>query len=568
MQDLTHMFQTNLLLNLRSDEHPYLSLFTPIIVTSISIWVINKITNTDLYFRFSDFYYDITNIVKKYWQGDAKYSITVSGKEYNDKTMSRTMIEYPDDMKALMWFIAKSRNLTDLTDLRIIFYNDREMRIFNELKMYNELEGDEVDPSTVTKLHNYQPYQYTKFLIYTSPETGDIWCTSTEKEKVDSGSGKDSNTHTSDVIDRHLTLSSNKSLETIQKFIEKTTAAYDKEKDLRLNGKYFYLKYVEFDDPKTVYDESPFNLKSICSFDALFFPQKEALVNHIKSFTTGRDMYRRLGLPYRLGILFTGVPGCGKTSCIKAIMRYLYEAGAPRHLIDVNLNRVKTCRELDKIFFDRKRNGKDISVDNSVILLEDIDCMIDIIKRRADMEDSPIKITKTKSTSSPTQSEATKAKSIKDTMELLAKNEEVKSALGDKNMDMIASFMMLQEKSGSSFDLDDKVTLSYLLNLLDGVNENEGRILIMTTNCPDQLDPALIRPGRIDIVVDFQRMMATDFIDMFQFYYDQEIPREFHKSVPDQIFTPAEVIGVFKQNLTNPVKALETIMDTVSSSSL
>ena len=195
-QDLTHMFQTNLLLNLRSDEHPYLSLFIPLIVTSISIWFINKITNTDLYLRFSDFHYDITSIVKKYWRGDAKYSVTISGKEYNDKSLSRTTTEYPDDMKALMWFIAKSRNLTDLTDLRIIFYNDREMRIFNDMKIYKELEGDAVDPSTVTKLHNYQPYQYTRFLIHTSPETGDIWCTSTEKEKGDSSSGKEHGAHT------------------------------------------------------------------------------------------------------------------------------------------------------------------------------------------------------------------------------------------------------------------------------------------------------------------------------------------------------------------------------------
>lgn len=37
-----------------------------------------------------------------------------------------------------------------------------------------------------------------------------------------------------------------------------------------------------------------------------------------------------------------------------------------------------------------------------------------------------------------------------------------------------------------------------LLNVLDGVVDTPGRIVIMTTNHPETLDAALIRPGRID----------------------------------------------------------------------
>ena len=37
-----------------------------------------------------------------------------------------------------------------------------------------------------------------------------------------------------------------------------------------------------------------------------------------------------------------------------------------------------------------------------------------------------------------------------------------------------------------------------LLNVLDGVVDSPGRIVIMTTNFPDALDAALIRPGRMD----------------------------------------------------------------------
>ncbi|KAF0691357.1 hypothetical protein As57867_017338, partial [Aphanomyces stellatus] len=50
---------------------------------------------------------------------------------------------------------------------------------------------------------------------------------------------------------------------------------------------------------------------------------------------------------------------------------------------------------------------------------------------------------------------------------------------------------------GRSFGPNDKLNLSGLLNVLDGVVDSPGRILIMTTNHPEKLDPALIRPGRV-----------------------------------------------------------------------
>jgi hypothetical protein len=47
----------------------------------------------------------------------------------------------------------------------------------------------------------------------------------------------------------------------------------------------------------------------------------------------------------------------------------------------------------------------------------------------------------------------------------------------------------------SSFEPDDKLNLAGLLNVLDGVVDSPGRIIVMTTNFPDKLDPALIRPS-------------------------------------------------------------------------
>ncbi|KAJ6436589.1 mitochondrial chaperone BCS1 [Purpureocillium lavendulum] len=60
------------------------------------------------------------------------------------------------------------------------------------------------------------------------------------------------------------------------------------------------------------------------------------------------------------------------------------------------------------------------------------------------------------------------------------------------------------------------VTMSGLLNTLDGVASQEGRVVIMTTNHIDNLDEALIRPGRVDRKVEFQFADADMISQLFR----------------------------------------------------
>jgi mitochondrial chaperone BCS1 len=48
-------------------------------------------------------------------------------------------------------------------------------------------------------------------------------------------------------------------------------------------------------------------------------------------------------------------------------------------------------------------------------------------------------------------------------------------------------------------DKSDKLNLSGMLNVLDGVVDCPNRIVVMTSNHPEKLDPALIRPGRVNL---------------------------------------------------------------------
>lgn len=72
----------------------------------------------------------------------------------------------------------------------------------------------------------------------------------------------------------------------------------------------------------------------------------------------------------------------------------------------------------------------------------------------------------------------------------------------------------------------DELNLQGLLNVLDGVVDSPGRIVIMTTNHPEQLDPALIRPGRIDKKLYLGYMGALDMIKMLEHYFQVELSND------------------------------------------
>lgn len=64
-----------------------------------------------------------------------------------------------------------------------------------------------------------------------------------------------------------------------------------------------------------------------------------------------------------------------------------------------------------------------------------------------------------------------------------------------------------------------RVTLSGLLNALDGVGAQEGRILYATTNRYSKLDPALCRPGRMDLHVEFKLASQYQARELFKCFY-------------------------------------------------
>jgi chaperone BCS1 len=58
-----------------------------------------------------------------------------------------------------------------------------------------------------------------------------------------------------------------------------------------------------------------------------------------------------------------------------------------------------------------------------------------------------------------------------------------------------------------------------------GVASHEGRVLVMTTNHPEKLDEALIRPGRVDHQVAFNNATQLQVKELFERMYTNDLPR-------------------------------------------
>ena len=88
---------------------------------------------------------------------------------------------------------------------------------------------------------------------------------------------------------------------------------------------------VSYDEKEKYLDTQHELWSSNVTFDNRFFDNKEMILNKIDFFLKNRDWYVKKGIPYTLGFLLHGKPGCGKTSFIKALLNY-----TKRHCVNVN----------------------------------------------------------------------------------------------------------------------------------------------------------------------------------------------------------------------------------------
>lgn len=107
------------------------------------------------------------------------------------------------------------------------------------------------------------------------------------------------------------------------------------------------------------------------------------------------------------------------------------------------------------------------------------------------------------------------------------------------------------------------VTFSGLLNSLDGVASADERIIFMTTNHPEKLDPALIRPGRVDYKELIDNATEFQVRQMFlRFYEGKEAECDLFLAKVVELNQPistAQLQGLFVYNKGNPQGAIDMV---------
>ena len=88
----------------------------------------------------------------------------------------------------------------------------------------------------------------------------------------------------------------------------------------------------------------------------------------------------------------------------------------------------------------------------------------------------------------------------------------------------------------------------------------KGRMMVMTTNHVDKLDPALIRPGRVDLSLEFKRCKKKDIEDIFEHFFSDENQLDMD-NVNDDVWTPAEVAQICINHRDNIELAMEKIYE-------
>lgn len=326
------------------------------------------------------------------------------------------------------------------------------------------------------------------------------------------------------------------SITELREWVNDVHSEYTVNKNNELGSKRFFFNQLpekqQRGDKKLHLSFDMSQFETTKTLDNLYGDHIEKVQNRIELFQN-KAWYQRNGVPHTLGILLHGEPGCGKTSLIKAIAH-----DTNRHVFNIRLADTMTKDQLSQLFFEAKvhvRNKENnteqvikIPLNQRLYVLEDVDCAENTVFSRALLQANELPVTKA------------------------AHPGFAEGMFGERELDML--------KEQVNKEKEERIDLAFLLNILDGVLETPQRLIIMTTNYPSKLDSALLRPGRIDLILQFKRCSVEMLLTMVQNFYEHDVDTS---SLLDErlneVLTPAEVQEILCNYIDDAEGAVQQI---------
>ncbi len=389
-----------------------------------------------------------------------------------------------------------------------------------------------------------------------------------------------------------IMMSRDKCVDELYKFIEKCEKTYNKKIEDRMTDKIFIYEFLQSENARSSGSDDDWNdgrrdqkLSNIlCSEYQLnttkdlnkncFFTDVDKIIKRINFFINNKPWYESRGIPYQLGFLFYGPPGCGKTSTIKAIARLL-----DRHIVNVNdIDKIKKVSDIKNIFYGDYINGRHIPTHKRLYVIDEFDKILDTISEKPSIANAAAAMNAMSANllngimgmgmsgdagsgvivmdSDTSSCENGNGDTGNDNgKRKITKKDEDGPAKGKQHGPQAS---MMRQKSAIN-DAD-------ILTIMDGLVETSGRIIICTANDPSKISEPFKRPGRLDEHIEFTKCTRSMIIQLLELFYCMTLSEEQTakiNNIENSIqfkYSPAEINKFCFNNLTNVDNVISEIL--------